>query len=113
MTCPQDLMFRVLWCADQDMACGLVNACFKRLGLEVRCDNLTTARAWFVLLINRDVELRHYVIKGTETIPPMRPGKAEALFQALNVEVIMPWLSNETLTELELLDKACLLYLAC
>jgi hypothetical protein len=113
MTCPQDLMFRVLWCSDVELVCGLVNACFVRLGMDVVCKDLTTGRAWFVLLINKDVELRHYVIKGGVNVPAMRPSKAETLFQALGVEVIMPWLSNETLTELELLEKACLLYLAC
>lgn len=115
MTCHQDdLLFRVLYGADLQLICGIVDACFKRLGVQECCPHeIDTARAWFVLLINRDPELRALVFKGSKTVSPMQPKKAEAFFLSLHEEVVAQWLSNETLPEQDLLDRARMLYLAC
>jgi hypothetical protein len=115
MTCHQDdLVFRALYGADLQLLCGIVDACFGRLGVNESCPReIDTARAWFVLLINRDPELRALALKGSKTVPSMQAKKAETFFLSLHEEVVAQWLSNETLPEQELLDRARMLYLAC
>ena len=92
-----------------------VHASMERLGAEwERADyDADTARAHFFLLLDRDMELKHAVLKGLPalSIPPMAPRRAEAFFLALRDEVIDPWLSDERGSRRHLVDRVTNLYL--
>jgi hypothetical protein len=68
--------------------------------------DLEFLRAAFVLLLNRDLELKRLVLSGTPpTTVPFAAPKAEAFFMALDVEVVRPWLCDERLSRAHLVDK--------
>jgi hypothetical protein len=114
MICHNNLVFSVLYRGDLRGTRELVEASAMRVGMRyvVPWDR-ERLRALFVLLLDRDMELKQLVIRGTSAVGPMDGRKASALFSALRPQLIQPWLSNEHRSVEELVDGARVLCLVC
>lgn len=118
MTWPtQTIMFNILYRGNICATRSLVLESLDRLGdvswpRDIPWD-LELLRAAFVLLLNRDLELKKLVLEGQPlAMNGLHPSKAEAFFMALDSEVIRPWLSNEKLSRVDLIDATKSLYLS-
>jgi hypothetical protein len=111
------MAFSVLYGGDRAMMLFYIHASMARLGAEwEKADyDMETCRTLFFLLLDRDMELKHAVLKGLPAlcIEPMAERRAEAFFLALREEVIDPWLSDERLGKRDLIDRVTHLYLVC
>jgi len=117
MTCQKDMVFHVLFGADRSLNNFYVHQSMERLGATwaKRDFDPDVSRALFFLLLDKDMALKEKALKGIPNlgVEPMSERKAENFFLSLREEVIEPWLSDERVPALELVDKAAALYWAC
>ena len=118
MTWPVNtVMFNILYRGDIANTRALVFESLNRLNDVSWSRNipwdLEFLRAAFVLLLNRDLELKRLVLEGCPPVTDsLTPRRAEAFFMALDVEVVRPWLCDERLSRGQLVDKTKALYLS-
>jgi len=115
MTCPQDMIFHVIYGGDKDMALFYIHQSMKRLGAEwdEKEWEHDTTRVLFFLLLEKDMELKNALLTGLPDlgISPLPPLKAEAFFINLYEDVIQPWLSNSKKTTRDFIDAVTNHYL--
>ena len=113
-----DLLFHVLYRCDPALMRSLILDSLDRLDDRAwprqafpRWD-LDLLRCSFFLLLNKDMELKTRALEGLPpAIAPLDHRKAEALFLALESEVVRPFLFNHRLTPVDLVDQIKNLYL--
>ena len=112
MICHNNMVFSVLYRGDMASTHRLVSESAQRMGAPFNVPwELETLRCLFVLLLDRDIELKRIVQAGTSVIGAMDPLRAEAFFLALRPQLIDAWMRKESLTPAELLSGARDLYL--
>ena len=117
MTCTKDMAFHVLYGPDRSLTTFYVFQSMDRLGAmwEKKDFEPDVAVALFFLLLDKDMALKEAMLKGIPRhgVEPMPERKAENFFLSMREEVIEPWLSDERVKTLELIDKIKALYWAC
>jgi len=115
MTCPQDMIFHVIYGGDKDMALFYIHQSMKRLGAEWEAKEWDhdTSRVLFFLMLEKDMDLKHALLAGLPElgIEPLPPLKAEAFFVHLYEDVIQPWLTNGNSTLRDFIDSVTNHYL--
>ena len=108
MTCPQDMVFNIIYGGDKDMVLFYIHQSMQRLDADWEKNDWDhdTARVLFFLLLDKDMELKHALLNGLPElgITPMAPLKAEAFFMYLYEDVIQPWMSNGRKTPQDFID---------
>lgn len=116
MTCPQDMIFHVIYGGDKNMILFYIHQSMKRLGAEWEAKDWDhdTSRVLFFLLLDKDMELKQTLLTGLPElgITPLNPLKAEAFFLYLYEDVIKPWLSNSRKSTEDFIEAITNHYLA-